>query len=170
MCDLGIRYNLACAYSEDSKSVYASTVWPVFVFCLKKYLTIGLTQSTHQKLWSDCTDAQADLSLQLAHLYQLAYLLDMGSYSVSLSWIKEISTSEIYLWRMLEGAFFISKSWPELDMANNRALSRNSSIFIRLFGTGCSIAQSFTFLPWLSWSLRSPPEFNSFIRIFTFPE
>ena len=39
-----------------------------FAICLKTLWILGYSQSAPQRLWSDCADVQADLSLHWAHM------------------------------------------------------------------------------------------------------
>ena len=44
------------------------TGWSVFDACLKTYWILDYAQSARRRLWSDCADAQADLSLRWAYM------------------------------------------------------------------------------------------------------
>ena len=44
-------------------------VWSVFALCMKKPWVLSYPLSTQRRLWSDWTDAQADLSLRWAHTH-----------------------------------------------------------------------------------------------------
>ena len=64
-----MRYKLACAYKAASnQSAHPYSLIRVLVFCLKKCWKLGYPWSSHQRLWSACTDVQADLSLQWVYM------------------------------------------------------------------------------------------------------
>ena len=48
--------------------LHICTIWSVLVFLLKKRWTLGYHYSVHWRLWSNCADAQTDLSLQWMHV------------------------------------------------------------------------------------------------------
>ena len=52
---------------DKTNKVTVHPVWSVFAVCMKKAWVLSYPLSTHQRLWSDRADAQADLSLRWAH-------------------------------------------------------------------------------------------------------
>ena len=62
-------YKIACAPSEDSdQPAYLRSITRLFAVCLKTHLFLGYPQGALRRLCSNCTDAQADLSLRWAHI------------------------------------------------------------------------------------------------------
>ena len=63
---------MICAPSEDSdKTGHLSSLIRVFTVRIQKPLVLGYPLSAQRRLWSDSADAQADLSLQWAHVILL---------------------------------------------------------------------------------------------------
>ena len=50
-------------------------VWSVFAVCMKKAKVLSYPLSAQRRLWSDWVDAQADLSLCLAHTYFVGFVM-----------------------------------------------------------------------------------------------
>ena len=62
-------YKTACAPSEDSDhTAYPRRLIRVISVRLKKLWNLGYPQNAPRRLWSDCADAQTDLSLRWSHM------------------------------------------------------------------------------------------------------
>ena len=71
-----LKYTLACTYSYDLNEGHTHGLFRILVFGLKKHCTLASPLTTHRRVRSDCADAQADQSLQRAHI-----LIDTLSHS-----------------------------------------------------------------------------------------
>ena len=64
-----LRKKLTCGYSEDwNQCVHPRSLIRDLVFQQKKRSAFCYPLSAHWRLWSDCADAQADLSPRWAHV------------------------------------------------------------------------------------------------------
>ena len=83
-----IRYKLACPFQEDSDyfkwvCAFALSDQSLSFPTEKNILLLAILQVLI-KDWSDCVDAQADLSLWLVHMPTCTFCLDTGSFIISL--------------------------------------------------------------------------------------
>ena len=85
-----IFYNILCALSDDSdQPAHMRRLIRVFAVRLTRLWVLGYPLDALRRLWSDCADAQADLSLRWAHIHSwrstVALLkFDAAKYSESL--------------------------------------------------------------------------------------
>ena len=67
---------MACAPSEDSDQPgYRPSLIRVFTVRMKKAWGLSYPLSAQRRLWSDWTDAQADLSLRWAHIHFVGFVV-----------------------------------------------------------------------------------------------
>ena len=70
------RLRSACAFAHPHSLI------KVFVVCLKTVWILCHPLSAVWRLWSDCADAQADLSLRLAHMQCCSRLICLSLYEM----------------------------------------------------------------------------------------
>ena len=74
-----------CAPSEDSdQPVHPPSLIRVFTVRMKKATVLSYPLSAQRGLWSDCADAQADLSLRWAHSHFVCFVMSRLIYQFSL--------------------------------------------------------------------------------------
>ena len=67
---------MACAHSEDSDQPgHPPSLIRVFAVRIKKDWVLSYPLSAQRRLWSDWRDAQADLSLRLAHSHFVGFVM-----------------------------------------------------------------------------------------------
>ena len=83
-----------CAPSEDSDQPgHPPSLIRVFAVRMKKAWVLSYPLSAQRRLWSDCADAQADLSLRWAHTHFIGFVMSRLMYI----WVKTIQQFEAYL-------------------------------------------------------------------------
>ena len=80
-------------------------LWSVFAVRMKKPWVLSYTLSSHRRLWSDCADAQADLSLRWPHTHFVGFVmsqLNCRPWRVFLchvtSWVPDLTLPFHLLW------------------------------------------------------------------------
>ena len=85
-----------CVPSEDSDQPwYPPSLIRVFAVRIKKAWVLSYPLSAQRRLWSDCADAQADLSLRWAHRHFVSFVMSR------LKWRSLSPTIIMKMWKIL---------------------------------------------------------------------
>ena len=66
--------------AKNQFSLHIHAFWSIFGVHLKKPWTLGYLKKAQRRLWSDCVDAQSDLSLRRAHISEATFSRGVNQY------------------------------------------------------------------------------------------
>ena len=113
---------MTCAPSEDSDQPgHPPSLIRFFAVRMKIAWVLSYPWSTQRRLWSDWADAQADLSLRLAHTHFVGFLMSRLKYPLTIQMLQisllRFKASDLDIWLaatltdIIQFYFSFSKSW-----------------------------------------------------------